>query len=576
MKSKISRSPSYLVRNPYTYCFRICVPIDLQRYVGKKELRYSLRTGYLGVAKHKARIIAGQVQLIFKSLRKGNSSLMKLSDNQIQEIVQKYLKSYIDGIEERMYSGELLPFEIDPQSFYQYIDTLDEAKQDIIEGLGTRDYRTVERIVDDLFKENGIENIDKSSVSYQKLCRGILRAQLKGIDIEKKQMLGGYSGEIDTGSTNALQNIQKKKESPLLSEAIDRYLSEKKVNLTPRTVEEYYSGFKLFINVVGNIPIQSINREKITKYKDALLKLPSNMEKRKIYRDKTIDELLCMEIPEQDRRANRTIKKLIGRVGTFFTYTIYEGLYKGNNPALHLILPKSKDDEDMKRAPYDKDDLVKLFHSNEYLNDKHAYPYMFWSPIIALFHGIRQNEIAQLHLSDIKKSEDGVWVFEVIENREDKSVKTIAGKRLVPMHPFVLKELNFLGLYRNLKSKGVDRLFHELKKSKKGYGARVSKWFNERYKKRCGIAPAEDGRLKDFHSFRTTFITDLRHKKVHDMMLKQVVGHKIDSTVTGEYTDKFPLQDVRKEIIEMIDFEKQIDLSHLKNSNYVIKDKPNL
>jgi hypothetical protein len=38
-------SPSYLIRNRYSYGFRLRVPADLQEYVGKKELRYSLRTG---------------------------------------------------------------------------------------------------------------------------------------------------------------------------------------------------------------------------------------------------------------------------------------------------------------------------------------------------------------------------------------------------------------------------------------------------------------------------------------------------------------------------------------------------
>jgi len=40
-------SPSYLVRNHYSYCFRMNVPMDLQPFIGKKELRYSLKTGYL-------------------------------------------------------------------------------------------------------------------------------------------------------------------------------------------------------------------------------------------------------------------------------------------------------------------------------------------------------------------------------------------------------------------------------------------------------------------------------------------------------------------------------------------------
>ena len=77
MKVKIGTSPSYLVRNPYTYCFRMKVPKDLQSYIGEKELRYSSRTGYLAIAKNKARLLAGQVQKIFRLLRKGNLSLMK-------------------------------------------------------------------------------------------------------------------------------------------------------------------------------------------------------------------------------------------------------------------------------------------------------------------------------------------------------------------------------------------------------------------------------------------------------------------------------------------------------------------
>ncbi|UCE53447.1 MAG: hypothetical protein JSV31_30100 [Desulfobacterales bacterium] len=83
----IGKSPSYLIRNPYSYCFRMMVPKDLQKLVGKKEMRYSLKTGYLGVAKNKARFLAGQVQLIFNSLRRGDSVLSKLSDDQIQGLV---------------------------------------------------------------------------------------------------------------------------------------------------------------------------------------------------------------------------------------------------------------------------------------------------------------------------------------------------------------------------------------------------------------------------------------------------------------------------------------------------------
>jgi hypothetical protein len=55
-EGKVKQILSFLVRNPYTYCFRMNVPKDLQSRIGKKDLRYSLRTGYLGIAKHKLQI----------------------------------------------------------------------------------------------------------------------------------------------------------------------------------------------------------------------------------------------------------------------------------------------------------------------------------------------------------------------------------------------------------------------------------------------------------------------------------------------------------------------------------------
>jgi len=66
--------------------------MDLQPFIGKKELRYSLKTGYLAEAKSKARILAGGVQLLFQELRGNKPSLMEFSDEQIQELVLKHLE----------------------------------------------------------------------------------------------------------------------------------------------------------------------------------------------------------------------------------------------------------------------------------------------------------------------------------------------------------------------------------------------------------------------------------------------------------------------------------------------------
>lgn len=60
---------SYLIRNRYSFCFRLKVPVDLQKFVRRKELRYTLNTNSQTEAEEKARLIAGQIQKLFRHLK---------------------------------------------------------------------------------------------------------------------------------------------------------------------------------------------------------------------------------------------------------------------------------------------------------------------------------------------------------------------------------------------------------------------------------------------------------------------------------------------------------------------------
>ena len=65
---------SYLVRGDAAWCFRMIVPAELRELVGRRELRYSLRTGSLAAARRKARLIAGRIQLLFHRIRTPRSA----------------------------------------------------------------------------------------------------------------------------------------------------------------------------------------------------------------------------------------------------------------------------------------------------------------------------------------------------------------------------------------------------------------------------------------------------------------------------------------------------------------------
>lgn len=559
-----SKSPSYLIRNPYSYCFRMNVPEDLRQFVGKRELRYSLKTGYRKEARAKAFLLAGKVYIIFKVLRKGGAELSKLSDNQIQDIVKKYLENTVKMLEERWLLEES-PF-YTRDDFYNYVSDLDSVKQDIIEYLGTCDYSTVEGIAGDLLEKHEVVGLEKDSYSYQKLCREILKAQIKELEIEKRQMLGDYSADIDTPWNGQFPvGLSGRGNSPVISEVIEKYAAEARINWTDKTEAEALASLRLFMEIVGDEPIQNISRKRAAEFKQVLMKLPPNIKKNPKYRGKSISQIVKMNVPKTI--STLTISKHLSRVGALFEYACKNGIYEGLNPATDMQPPKKRRAVE-RRAAFTREDLVKLFHSEEYLSDRHKQAYQFWTPIIALLTGARQNEIAQLYLSDIKQTDDGIWVFD-INDEEDKKLKSKSSKRIIPIHPFLLNDLNFLSYVKRLKAKGKQRLFPELKKGRDGYGRNVSHWFNKIYKQKCGIV-SPDGRKRDFHSFRATFITRLAHQKADNRMRLQVEGHADTKDMTSVYAEPFTAKQLLDEIISKLDY--GIDLSHLKNSKYVIEN----
>ena len=102
-------SPSYLFRTPYSYYFRIRIPDDLRlHFAGRTKIKRSLQTGYLSDAKYKARLIAGQVQRLFRYLHGKEANAMtakkysKFTDDLLDDIVPKYVQGHMDGFEAHM------------------------------------------------------------------------------------------------------------------------------------------------------------------------------------------------------------------------------------------------------------------------------------------------------------------------------------------------------------------------------------------------------------------------------------------------------------------------------------------
>jgi len=347
---------------------------------------------------------------------------------------------------------------------------------------------------------------------------------------------------------------------------MEQYLAEQKSggNWSVKTAFEVSSCLELLKEFLGDIPVSQINHAAIREYKKALLHLPPNRSKLPQYRDKTIRELLAMTIP--DSMSITSVNKYIRWASALFKWATQNGFLL-QNPAEGMKVKQPLRDDEF-RDPFSPDDLRKIFHSHEYTSDTHIASYSFWVPVIGLFTGARLNEICQLYLDDIYQ-ENGVWIFDFNEKTPDKSLKTKAAKRRVPLSPCLVNELKLPQYIESLREKGEDRLFPELKHKREGYGTNVSRWF-ARYKKRCGIL-AQGGK-KDFHSFRSTVANHFKQIGIEFTIIHEVLGHANQSISLSRYADPYYPGVLLEKAVSKLDY--GLDLSHLKGSRYAGKEGP--
>jgi len=282
------------------------------------------------------------------------------------------------------------------------------------------------------------------------------------------------------GVTDAATAATERGQKPF-SYVIGKYRDEKMdENWTAGTLKEFDGMFGYIVEILGDLPINTIGYPEVERLKETLLKLPPNRKTSPLYRNLSIQQILASK--PQKVLSRKTVNKYLSLMSNFFDFAERYGYAEKNYFGGVSVKIKKRPNED--RQPFTDEDIAKLF-SPDFFKAKPLHSYMFWAPLIGLYTGMRLEEICQLHLEDIRQV-DEIWVFD-IKAEGDRTVKTASGERMVPLHSVLIK-MGLLDHIAQLNKKGKAMLFPELRPDKFGkYSARVSKWFNARYRRQCGI-----------------------------------------------------------------------------------------
>jgi integrase len=310
-----------------------------------------------------------------------------------------------------------------------------------------------------------------------------------------------------------------------------------------QTASQAGATYRLFVEVAGDMPLLAYTRADADLFRKQIQLLPAAYSKAPQYRGLTVAQILKRAEAEAATKpveilSQRTVKRHFSALSALWVSAIAAGTVKENIFSGFRFASSKLARE--QRPMWTSDELKTLFFSPLWLGcksdvrrtepglliqrDEH-----YWIPLIALLSGMRQEEICQLHVEDVREAE-GVVYFDV-NDRPPRKLKNATAVRLVPIHKDLIS-LGFLDHVEACRRVGEPRLFPNLQRG--GADARLghafSKWFT-RYRQERGLYR----RGLDFHALRHTATTLMHQAGIEAAVIDHATGHTTPGE-TARYT----------------------------------------
>ena len=447
-------------------------------------------------------------------------------------------------------------------------------------------------------------SMERDTPQYEALARDATRVVARAYAIEAERWQGRYTSDqdipsfvaqkypLDSALLRTWTTRLNQDEAVFLSRTIDEVARDfarfrQEQGISPKTKSDDDLARRYFVDLIGDKQMQDLTPEDGQKFANQLLRVPRDYGKG-LYRrmtprqaialaDRLEQEIASAEGADQRvaldthrlplaqarRKSERLRKKTANKHLTFFTSLWRSPLVPRSlrvmNPFEGTLYKKRLIDTETARrgtrVPFTQDELKALFASTiwngcrrpfheEMAHQKRLTPWKYWCPLIALFSGLRREEVARLRKDDFDTS-NGVWLLR-IQATYDRRLKSKAAIREVPVHSTLIA-LGLRDFVDGLSSKAP--LFPDLRPTGayKEYGEQLGKWFRT-YRQTRGLYSPH----ADFHSFRHSFVSGLRDAGVAVDLIALLVGHEYGGVTASVYGRQVSILQ-KKDAIEKLD-----------------------
>ena len=461
----------------------------------------------------------------------------------------------------------------------------------------------VRPLLDNALSAHGLK-LGPADPQYEVLARDATRVAAQAYRIEAERWNGSYGVRqelpsfvaqkypLDSALLRTWTTRLNQDEAVFLSRTIDEVARDfarfrQEQGISPKTKSDDDLARRYFVDLVGNRQIQNLTPEDGEKFANQLLRVPRDYGKG-IYRHMTPSQAIALadsleqeiasaegadqpvavdahrlSLAQARRKSERLRKKTANKHLTFFTSLWRSPLVPRSlrvmNPFEGTLYKKRLIDTETAqrgtRVPFTQDELKALFASSvwagcrrpfheEMARQKRLTPWKYWCPLIALFSGLRREEVARLRKDDFDTS-NGVWLLR-IQATYDRRLKSKAAIREVPVH----SQLVALGLRDFVDGLGAkEPLFPDLRPTGayREFGEQLGKWFRT-YRQTRGLYSPHT----DFHSFRHSFVSGLRDAGVAVDLIALLVGHEYGGVTASVYGRQVSILQ-KKDAIEKLD-----------------------